>query len=178
MSRLSVGRSFETRVNYRKLLNDLRDAYPHDVLETLVIETFANSLDAGAKHIEIYVNPTTYAIRDDGKGMSEYEFKEYHNIASLTKERGSGGIGFAGVGAKVYLDRARYIYTETRSRNFHGASMWRFSDEVPRWEVVTPRGVIDETGTFVEIGLNLADMGRLTQDDIMKYCEYTIANTL
>ena len=169
MRRLSVGRSFETRVNYRKLLNDLRDAYPHDVLETLVIETFANSLDAGAKHVEIHVDPTTYAIRDDGRGMSEYEFREYHNIASLTKERGSGGIGFAGVGAKVYLDRARYIYTETRSRNFHGASIWRFYDEVPRWEVVAPKGVIDKKGTFVEIGLNLTDVGRLTRDDIIKY---------
>jgi len=171
MSRLSVGKSFETKVNYRKLLNDLRDAYPHDVLETLVIETFANSLDADARHVKIDVDSTTYRIMDDGRGMSEYEFREYHNIASLTKERGSGGIGFAGVGAKIYLDKARYIYTETKSRNFHGASRWRFYSDVPRWEVVAPKGVIDKTGTFVEIGLNLADMGRLTQNNIIKYLQ-------
>jgi len=166
---LNIGEEYETKVNYRKLLNDIREAYPHDALETLIVETFANSLDAEAEHIEITVDPETYRILDDGKGMTRYEFKEYHNIASMTKERGSGGIGFAGVGAKIYLDKARYIYTETRSRRFYGASEWQFLGEIPKWKVVAPKGrVPGRTGTFVETKLGSEDAGRMTKKFVIE----------
>ncbi|MEM2704447.1 MAG: ATP-binding protein [Candidatus Bathyarchaeia archaeon] len=168
MSEMDVGKIHETKVNYKKLLQDLRDQYPFDPLSTLIIETFANSLDAGATHIDIYIDEESYKIRDNGKGMSDYEFREYHNIASLTKVKGMGGIGFAGVGAKIYLDRAEYIYTETKSTSFYGASKWSFNDGVPLWEVVYPRGVIDKTGTFIEVKLNSQDKGKITEDFVIK----------
>ena len=46
MSELIVGKKFETKVNFRKLIKDIREQYPYDPLYTLIIETFANSIDA------------------------------------------------------------------------------------------------------------------------------------
>jgi hypothetical protein len=168
MSELSIGETYETKTNYKKLIQDLREQYPHDPLNTLIIETFANSIDAGATCINIYVNYDSYKIKDDGKGMAEYEFREYHNIASLTKVKGMGGIGFAGVGAKIYLDRAECIITETNSKSFKGASNWRFNDGIPQWEVVHPKGEITETGTSVEIKLNPQDKGKITEQMVVE----------
>lgn len=168
MSTLSIGEKHETKANYKKLIQDLRDQYPHDPLCTLIIETFANSLDAGANHLDITITEDTFRIRDDGKGMTEYEFCEYHNIASLTKTKGSGGIGFAGVGAKIYLDRAEYVITETRSKSFHGASKWYFVGEIPEWEIIAPKELTSQAGTFIEVKLNSQEKGKITEQFIVK----------
>jgi len=163
---LIVGAKHETKTNYRKLIQDLREQYPHDPLSTLIIETFANAMDAGATSIDIYVNENYYRIKDDGKGMNAYEFQEYHNVASLTKVKGEGGIGFAGVGAKIYLDRAECITTETKCKDFYGASKWGFveNNPVPQWEIIAPTGNIANTGTIVEVKLNPQDRGKLTKN--------------
>lgn len=165
---LTVGSVHETKTNYKKLIQDLRDQYPYGPLSTLIIETFANSLDAGATHIDICVDKDSYKIKDDGKGMTAYEFREYHNIASLTKLKGTGGIGFAGVGAKVYLDRAECIVTETKSKSFSGASIWRFTNGTPQWEVIHPKGFIPQTGTFVEIKLSSQDTEKITEGIVVR----------
>jgi hypothetical protein len=91
--------------DWKKLIKDFRDQFPYDPLTALVVETFANALDAKATRIDIRVDGNTYKILDNGDGMTPHEFREYHNIASLTKRRGET-IGFAGVGAKVFLDRS------------------------------------------------------------------------
>lgn len=165
---LIIGSRYETKTNYRKLIQDLREQYPHDPLSTLIIETFANALDAGATQIDIYVDEDRYRIKDNGKGMTAYEFKEYHNVASLTKVKGAGGIGFAGVGAKIYLDRAEYIITETKSKDFYSASKWGFveNNPVPQWEVIPPAENITNTGTVVEVKLNPEDRGKLTKNTV------------
>jgi hypothetical protein len=168
MNELNVGDVHETKANYKKLIQDLREQYPHDPLSTLIIETFANSMDAGATCIEVYIDENSYRIKDNGKGMTEYEFREYHNIASLTKVKGMGGIGFAGVGAKIYLDSAEYVITETKSQSFNGASKWFFNDDIPKWEVIYPKALIPETGTFVEIKLNHQDRGKITEEFIIR----------
>ncbi|MEM3748066.1 MAG: ATP-binding protein, partial [Thermoproteota archaeon] len=168
MNDLSMGEVYETKTNYKKYIQDLRDQYPFDPLSVLITESFANSMDAGATQIDIYVDEESYKIKDNGKGMTKYEFIEYHNIASLTKEKGKGGIGFAGIGAKTYLDLANHIYTETKSKSFYGASKWRFDGEVPRWEVVYPKGLIKETGTFIEVKLNTNDVGKITEEFVKK----------
>jgi hypothetical protein len=107
--------------DWKKLIRDFRDQFPYDPFTALIVETFANALDAEATKIDIYVDHNLYKIRDNGNGMTLYEFQEHHNIASLTKRRGET-IGFAGVGAKVFLDRAEYTLTETKSKSFHGAT--------------------------------------------------------
>ena len=41
----------ETRVDLLHLLQDLADAYPGDLHETILTETIANALDSGATRI-------------------------------------------------------------------------------------------------------------------------------
>ena len=95
----------ETKVRIRKLIRDLRDQYPYGAVLAMLIETIGNSIDAHANEIRIEIDRKNYRFRavDNGIGMKEDEFIEYHNIAAQTKTRGVG-IGFAGVGAKIFLD--------------------------------------------------------------------------
>jgi hypothetical protein len=139
--------------DWKKLIEDFRDQFPYDSLTALVVETFANALDAKSTQVDIQLEGSTYRIVDNGKGMTRYSFGEYHNIASLTKRRGEG-IGFAGVGAKVFLDRAEYIVTETRSRDFNGATHWAFYGGSLQWEPISlPNKLKYPTGTYVEVKL-------------------------
>ena len=148
--------------DWRKLIEDFRDQFPYDPVTALIVETFANSLDAGATKIGIQVRNGIYEIEDNGKGMTQKEFIEYHNIASLTKKRGEG-IGFAGVGAKTFIDRAKYVITETKSKEFHGASDWRFKGKSLEWKVINPPPRIKcATGTYVKIKMkNDSDLKKL-----------------
>jgi len=155
--------------DWKKLIQDFRDQFPYDPLTALIVETFANALDAKATKIDIRIDGNVYKILDNGKGMTPYEFKEYHNIASLTKRRGEG-IGFAGVGAKVFLDRAEYTITETKSRNFSGTTNWAFYGESLEWEPITSLNKVDpSTGTYVEVKLeNAEDISNFTPQFIKK----------
>lgn len=164
-------RQRSTISDWKKLIRDFRDQFPYDSLTALIVETFANALDAKATRIDIYANRDFYKIRDNGKGMTQYEFEEYHNIASLTKRRGET-IGFAGVGAKVFLDRAEYTLTETRSKSFYGATHWAFYGESLEWKPVATSGKVPHpSGTYVEVKLrNDEDINRLTP----KFLEKTL----
>jgi hypothetical protein len=165
-----IGKRQQSTVSdWKKLIRDFRDQFPYDPLTALIVESFANSVDAKATEIEIYVDSDTYTIVDNGKGMTIHDFKEYHNIASLTKRRGEG-IGFAGIGAKVFLDRAEYIITETRSRNFHGATRWAFFGESLQWEpILTSNKLPYPTGTYLEVKLKYdEDISKLNPNFIEK----------
>jgi HSP90 family molecular chaperone len=110
--------AYETRVNLRRLLHDIRDAYPAPIEEVIITELIANALDSGATRIEFIVDPNAHMMRcvDNGTGMRRMELKEYHDIAATTKTRGRG-IGFAGIGAKLSLLVADHVITETRGHN-------------------------------------------------------------
>jgi len=151
------GRRPSTVSDWKKLIQDFRDQFPYDPFSALVVETFANALDARATRIDIHVEGSLYRILDNGSGMSENDFREYHNVASLTKTRGET-IGFAGVGAKIFLDRAERIITETRSRDFYGATQWAFYDESLEWEpIATANRINYPTGTYAEVRLTNAE---------------------
>src|SRR5262245_23854736 len=104
----------ETRVDLHHLLEDLRDAYPGSIEETILTEIVANSLDSGATRIALAADPTqaTLTVVDDGSGMQRRELARYHDIAASTKTRGQG-IGFAGVGIKLGLLVCDEVFTET-----------------------------------------------------------------
>jgi len=154
---MAGGRRPSTVSDWRKLIQDFRDQFPYDAFSALVVETFANALDAKATRIDIQVDGNLYRILDNGSGMSEHDFREYHNVASLTKTRGET-IGFAGVGAKIFLDRAEHIITETKSKDFHGATQWAFYDESLEWEpVATANRISYPTGTYVEVEMTNTD---------------------
>ena len=82
----------ETRVDLLHLLEDLRDAYPGSLEETIVSEIVANSLDSRARTVDFSSDATarTLCVTDDGSGMTRQEVRRYHDLAASGKSRGKG----------------------------------------------------------------------------------------
>jgi len=142
----------QSSVNFENLIRDLAEMYPFDVGEVVVSELVANALDAGATRIDIRFDPEArrLVVTDDGKGMSASDFAEYHDFAAGIKTRG-GGIGFAGVGAKISFNIADRVVTETRSATFSGGSKWYLQSRKKLiWEDSPPTH-LRRTGTKVEV---------------------------
>ena len=148
----------ETRVDLLHLLEDLADAYPGDLEETILTEIVANSLDSGATSISIATDPaqSTLTVTDDGRGMSRADLRRFHDIAASTKERGEG-IGFAGVGIKLGLLVCDEVLTETKRGKSHVATSWALTGRKRApWEWVAPAGLVIERGTAVRLHLHNA----------------------
>ncbi|MGE3154449.1 MAG: ATP-binding protein [Nitrospiraceae bacterium] len=145
----------ETRVDLEHLLEDLRDAYPASLEETILTEIIANSLDSGTDRISITADPAqaTLTVADNGSGMQRTAMRRYHDIASSTKVRGQG-IGFAGVGIKLGLLVSEEVVTETRRGKTHIATRWHLaSRHRAPWNWVPPPGHVGERGTAVRLKL-------------------------
>jgi hypothetical protein len=145
----------QTRVDLQHLLEDLRDAYPDAIEETILSEVVANALDSGASNVRVLTDPSekTVVVVDDGSGMSRRELGRYHDLAASTKTRGEG-IGFAGVGIKLGLLVAEAVLTETRRGSVHVASRWHLaSRHKAPWLWVGPPGWVGERGTAVGLKL-------------------------
>ena len=145
----------ETRVDLLHLLEDLRDAYPASLEETILTEVVANALDSRAAHIRIQADRAagTLTIADDGSGMQRRELARYHDVAASTKARGEG-IGFAGVGIKLSLLVCREVLTETRRGKTHVATQWHLaSRHRAPWRWTPPPGLAAGRGTAVRLSL-------------------------
>jgi hypothetical protein len=135
----------QTRVDLLHLLEDLRDAYPGSVEDTILTEVVANSLDSGARRISVRADPAdaVLVVVDDGSGMTRRELGRYHDIAASTKQRGRG-IGFAGVGIKLGLLVSQDVLTETRRGAVHAATRWRLAAKTRApWHWVDPPGFVE-----------------------------------
>ena len=143
----------ETRVDLLHLLEDLRDAYPEALEDTILTEVVANSLDSGASRLSFSVDASrsTITVVDNGSGMPRRALSRYHDIASSSKVRGQG-IGFAGVGIKLGLLICPEVMTETRCGKTHVATSWHLSSRhrAP-WKWVSPVGLVAEQGTAVRL---------------------------
>lgn len=143
----------ETRVDLLHLLEDLRDAYPGAVEETILTEVVANALDSGATVVRITANSTdaSLTIADNGSGMPRRDLRRYHDLAASTKTRGQG-IGFAGVGIKLALLVCKEVVTESRRGKSHVATQWHLaSRQRAPWKWVPPPGMLAEQGTAVRL---------------------------
>ncbi len=141
----------ETRVDLLHLLEDLRDAYPGSLEETIITEIVANALDSGAAAIRLETDPaeSTLTVIDDGAGMRRRDLARYHDIASSGKIRGQG-IGFAGVGIKLGLLASSEVVTESRRGATHVATAWHLANrQRAPWRWVPPPGLVAERGTAV-----------------------------
>jgi hypothetical protein len=148
----------ETRVDLVHLLEDLRDAYPGALEETILTEVVANALDSGAGSIRFGCDPAAacLVVIDDGSGMRRRELARYHDVAASTKARGEG-IGFAGVGIKLGLLVCEEVLTESRRGKTHVASNWHLaSRHRAPWRWVDPPGLVAERGTAVRLRLRNA----------------------
>ncbi len=146
----------ETRVDLLHLLEDLRDAYPGSLEETIVSEIVANSLDSHAATVVFTTDPGERTLRvvDDGSGMTRSELRRYHDLAASGKTRGRG-IGFAGVGIKLGLLACDEVLTETRRGKAHVATTWRLaSRHRAPWSWLPPLGLVAERGTAVRLTLS------------------------
>lgn len=137
--------------------------YSHSLEETVVVEAIANSLDAACSRISFTIDKSKsrLTIADDGQGMTEQEFSDYHDLAESTKTRGHG-IGFAGLGAKLSHKLANLVRTDTRTKNFQSGSDWYWKGD--DLEFKTRRCRIKSTGTRVEIQLSRAKSPLLSPD--------------
>jgi hypothetical protein len=141
----------ETRVDLLHLLEDLRDAYPGALEETILTEIVANALDSGARSVSIRTDSAerVLVVVDDGRGMTRRELRRYHDIAASTKTRGQG-IGFAGVGIKLGLLASEEVLTETRQKDASVATRWKLaSRHRAPWRWVDPPGIVTARGTGV-----------------------------
>ena len=146
----------ETRVDLLHLLEDLRDAYPGSIEETILTEIIANSLDSGAMRIRITADAASASltILDNGSGMPRKDLRRFHDLAASTKQRGQG-IGFAGVGIKLALLACKDVVTESRRGRNHVATSWHLaSRHRAPWRWVEPPGMLTEQGTAVRLELN------------------------
>ncbi len=148
----------ETRVDLLHLLEDLADAYPGALEETVLVEMVANSLDSGASVISLLADPAgpTLTMIDDGIGMRRAELRRFHDVAASVKTRGDG-IGFAGVGIKLGLLVSADVLTESRRGKDHVATTWALSSRKRApWTWTTPPGMVGEHGTAVRLRLGNA----------------------
>jgi hypothetical protein len=146
----------ETRVDLVHILEDLRDAYPGSIEETILTEILANALDSGARtlHLGTDREERTLIACDDGRGMTRRELTRYHDLGSSTKRRGHG-IGFAGVGIKLGLLACDEVITETRRGRAHAASRWHLSSRTRApWSWIEPPQILEHDGTAVILRLS------------------------
>ena len=143
---------FHSKVNFEKLVRNLADMYYDDTFDVVLTELVANALDARASKISIDWDSKehTLIVMDDGKGMDSGAFAQYHDFATELKNRG-GGIGFAGVGAKISFNIADQVVTETRHKGVVNASDWRWHrDGSLRWNHIQSDR-LKADGTRVEV---------------------------
>jgi anti-sigma regulatory factor (Ser/Thr protein kinase) len=167
----------ETRVDLLHLLEDLRDAYPDSLEETILTEIMANALDSGASLISFASEPAqnTITVVDNGSGMQRRDLARFNDIASSNKIRGQG-IGFAGVGIKLGLLVCDEVLTETRRGKNHVATRWEMaSRHRAPWKWTTAPGLKKNRGTAVQLKLHnplspLLNPG-FVEDSILRHFE-------
>jgi hypothetical protein len=146
----------ETRVDLLHLLEDLADAYPGDLHETVLTEIVANALDSGASRLHIIADAQAQSVTviDDGVGMNRADLRRYHDVATSNKERGRG-IGFAGVGIKLGLLVSEEVITESRRGKVHISTTWTLtSRKRAPWNWIAPIGLVADHGTAVRLRMS------------------------
>jgi hypothetical protein len=144
-------------IDYEHFLDDIRDMYPFNIEEAILVELIANSLDAKTTLLDIRIDPDrkTFQLVDNGSGMDVRGFDNYHNFSTSFKRKGQG-IGFAGLGAKLSLRIAERVITESRSTKTWRASEWRFErkrrSSLPVWFDLDER-TLPHNGTSVRMEL-------------------------
>ena len=128
----------------------------------VVLEAIANAIDAEATKVDIILKDRYISFRDNGPGMSKKQFRSYHHISTSTKRKGTG-IGFAGVGAKIYLAvwKQTVIHTETFGPDGPLASDLKVTRWVVRFEPCPTTTSIRTRGTLYGVKLRESDYKNL-----------------
>ena len=151
----------DIEINVLHTLENFRDAYD-DEASVVVLEAMANALDAKANMVDITLKNQSITFRDNGPGMTQKDFKAYHKISGSNKEKGHG-IGFAGVGAKVYLAiwKNTIIHTETFGDDGAFASDMHVTRGCPKWDECDTASSMKTRGTSYGVKLRKKDYEKL-----------------
>ena len=162
------------KVDIMKVIENFVEMYPYSSAECVVIEAIANCLDAKANRIDVSITTDSgrkvFRVVDNGKGMTKGEFEENYHALSISSKAKGEGIGFAGVGSKLYLvflSAGESIVTETKSDSFHAASEITVISGEPKWTYIDKR-TLTNTGTLYEVKLNEEDADFLTKEKIIQ----------
>lgn len=152
-----MGKSHDIEIDAMHTLENFCDAYD-DEASIVVLEAIANSLDAKADRIEITFGDKNITFTDNGPGMNYKQFKAYHKISGSVKIKGSG-IGFAGVGAKIYLAiwKNTNIHTETYGNDGPLASDMHVNHRRLKWEECDTSTSMRTRGTSYSVKLREKD---------------------
>jgi len=160
-----MGKLKYSMVNFQNLIQDLVDMYPYNIVEIIITELVANSLDARASEISISFNKdkNLLVVEDNGIGMTKRQFDQYHDFAAGLKARGDG-IGFAGLGAKISFSIASRVQTETFSPKFKGRSNWYLKSQKELvWEKLNELSQLKHEGTRVEVYFNVEKINDISK---------------
>lgn len=164
--------AMELKVNLLHALEDFLGMYEQQPSEVVLVESIANSIDIGATQLSIYLDDhvNTYKLVDNGKGMDSSTFENYHTIALSSKDK-SKGIGFAGVGAKIYLAswEGASVITETFGKDGPLKSVMYREGNKLLYKKETP--TITSQGTSYMVTLSPDDFKEL-EDKIADYIRY------
>jgi len=152
-------------VNVKRLVENIANQYPFEPQVGAIIELVANSLDAKATLIEIILKPEDGILEvvDNGSGMDERQFREYHDFAATTKVRGAG-IGFAGQGAKLALNFCKKVLSETYSNDYRGYSEWCLRGNDAPYKIFDAQLLsMNHSGTKVTLYLDKQSVGLCTE---------------
>ena len=138
--------------------------------EASLFELVANSLDARASMIKINIKDGILEVIDNGEGMNEATFKEYHDLTSAKKI--GQGIGFIGQGAKIALTFCSKIVTQTQTETYKGYSEWQIKGDEAPYEIHHDE-VLDlkHPGTKVMLYLHPGTMSFYTENRIEEILE-------
>ena len=150
----------DMKIDVMHALEDFLDAYDNKA-EMVVTEAIANAIDVKASKISIDLkvgldDKRTVSFYNNGPPMTEKQFKDYHVIARSSKSKGAS-IGFAGIGAKVYLaawDKAA-IRTETGNGKTARASQMYVKKRTLKWREAEPK--LEKSGTLYRVTLHPKD---------------------
>ena len=136
-------------------LQTLLDMYQYSKEEILLLEAIANGMDAKATkiYIDLVKDNSGYYITflNNGPHMNNTEFENYHIISSSTKTKGDG-IGFAGVGAKIFLaawDKSQIVTITGKDDKILASKMFRKDDDVLYDSTLNGASLKDITGKSV-----------------------------
>ena len=113
-----AGGGIPIRIDSLQTLENFLNMYDLPAL-ALFREALDNALDENATTIKINYGKTGndkwISFEDNANGMSKNVFKIYLSISRSTKQQTGQTVGFAGIGAKIYLARGEdvEILTET-----------------------------------------------------------------
>jgi hypothetical protein len=163
------------KVDILKVIQNFVEMYPYSATDCLVLEAVANCLDAKANRMDVCIltdkkGRKIFRVVDNGRGMSKKEFEDNYHALSISSKTKGEGIGFAGVGSKLYLislAAGESIYTETKSKDFHGASEITVIGNAPKW-TYSNKKTLTHTGTLFETRLNEKDAALLSPEKVVQ----------